>query len=206
LVGSPTPGTIRVKGKVNSISLVILVDFGSTHNFIDAAVISVLYIPVDKSQILEVKVANGDIIKTQGLCKDVPVCLQGQVFLVQLQVLPLGGCDLVFSTQWLSTLGIINWDFKNLSMGFNYGRQQVLLQVLNTPKGFEVQNEVQFFKEPTRRALILQITTEGTTERQSTLPSEITTLLQEFHGVFTTPVDLPPVRGHEHQINLKEGT
>ena len=142
LVGNPTPGTMRVKGKVNSVSLVILVDSGSTHNFIDAAVISVLHIPVDKSQILEVKVANGDIIKTQGLCKDVLMCLQGQVFLVQLNVLPLGGCDLVFGTQWLSTLGVINWDFKNLSMGFNYGGQQVLLHGLNTPKGFEVQDEV----------------------------------------------------------------
>ena len=75
LVGSPTPGTMRVKGRVNSISLVILVDSGSTHNFIDAAVVSVLHVLVDELQILEVKVANGDIIKTQGLCKDVQVCV-----------------------------------------------------------------------------------------------------------------------------------
>ena len=177
LVGSPTPGTMRVKGKVNFVSLVILVDSRSNHNFIDVAVISVHHIPVDKSQILEVNVANGDIIKTQGLCKDVLMCLQGQVFLVQLHVLPLGGCDLVFGTQWLSTLGVINWDFKSLSMGFNYGGQQVLLHGLNTPKGFEVQDEVQFFKEPTRRGLILQITIESTIERQSTLPPEITALL-----------------------------
>lgn len=62
-------------------------------------------------------------------------------------------------------------------MGFNYGGQQVLLHGLNTPKGFEVQDEVQFFKEPTRRGLILQITIESTIERQSTLPPEITALL-----------------------------
>ena len=68
---------MRVKGRVNSVSLVILVDFGSTHNCIDAAVVSVLHVPVDESQILEVKVANGDIIQTQGLCKDVQVCVQG---------------------------------------------------------------------------------------------------------------------------------
>ena len=206
LMGSPTPRTMRVKGKVNSVSLVILVDSGSTHNFIDATVVSVLHVPVDESQILEVKVGNGDIIKTQGLCKDVHVCLQGQIFLVQLHVLPLGGYDVVFSTQWLSTLGVINWDFKNLSMGFKYGGQQVLLHGLNTPKGFEVQDEVQFFKEPTRKGLILQITAESTAEKQSALPTKITALLQEFHGVFSTPGDLPAVRGHEHQINLKEGT
>ena len=113
-------------------------------------------------------------------------------------MLPLGGCDLVFGTQSLSTLGVINWDFKNPSMGFNYRGQQVLLHGFNTPKCFEVQDEVQFFKEPTRKGFILQITAKGTTERQSSLPPEITTLLQEFHSVFATPIDLPPMRGHEH--------
>lgn len=123
LVGSPNSWTMRVKGRIKSVSLVILVDSGSTHSFIDASVISVLHIPVDKSQILEVKVANGHTIKTQVLYKGVHVCLQGHIFMVQLHVLPLGGRDLVFGTQWLSTLGVINWDFKHLSMGFTYAAQ-----------------------------------------------------------------------------------
>ena len=73
-------------------------DSGSTHNFIDASVIPDLHIPVNESQILEVKMANRDTIKTSGLCKGVPVCLQGHIFMVQLHVLPLGGCDLVLAT------------------------------------------------------------------------------------------------------------
>ena len=51
----------------------ILIDSGSTHNFIDAILVSQLHIHVDTSQILEVKVANGDVIKTQGVCKAVPI-------------------------------------------------------------------------------------------------------------------------------------
>ena len=86
----------------------------------------------------------------------------------------------------------------NLSMEFKYGDQQVMLQGLNTPKGFEVQDDVQFFKESTRKGLILQITIDSTAEEQLALPPEITVLLQEFQGVFSTPRDLPPVRGHEH--------
>ena len=82
LVGSPTPGTMRVKGRIKSVSLVVLVDSGITHNFIDAYVIPDLHILVDESQILEVKVANGDTIKTQGLCRGVPMCLQGHIFMV----------------------------------------------------------------------------------------------------------------------------
>lgn len=69
----------------------ILIDSRSTHNFIDAALVSQLHIHVDNSQILEVKVANGDLIKTQGLCEEVPIFLQGHEFLVHLHVLPIGG-------------------------------------------------------------------------------------------------------------------
>ena len=80
LVGSPTPGTMKVKGKVNSVSLVILVDSGSTHNFIDAAIVSVLHVPVDESQILEVKVANGDIIKLKDCAKMFIYVYKGRFF------------------------------------------------------------------------------------------------------------------------------
>ena len=153
------------------------------------------------------KVANGETIKTQGLCKDVPVFIHGQIFMVQLHVLPLGGCDLVLETQWLGTLGVINWDFKHVSMEFTYRGKHVVLQGIKTqPTGLEIQDGVQFFKEPTRKGLILQITAHGSTVEQSSLPAKIVALLQEFHGVFATSVGLPPMRGHEHQINLKEGT
>ena len=44
------------------------------------------------------KVANGDVIKTQGVCKEVSNLMQGNEFLVHSHVLPMGGCDLVFGT------------------------------------------------------------------------------------------------------------
>ena len=93
-----TSGTMRVMGRIKHKSLVTLIDSGSTHNFIDTSLLPQLHIHVDTSQILEVKVANGDVIRTQGLCKEVPIYLQGHQFLVQLHVLPMGGCDLVLGT------------------------------------------------------------------------------------------------------------
>ena len=103
LVGSPSPGTMRVKGKILRECLIILLDSGSSHNFIDAAKATKLQIPIDTSQILEVKVANGKIIKTKGLCKDVLAVIQGYKFYVQLHMLSLGGCDVVLGTHWLCT-------------------------------------------------------------------------------------------------------
>ena len=37
---------------------------------------------MDVTQILEVKVANGDVIKTQGVCRDVVVQVQVHTFMV----------------------------------------------------------------------------------------------------------------------------
>ena len=92
-----------------------------------------LHINVDTSQVLEVKIANGDLIKTQGVCEEVPILLLGHEFLVHLHVLPMGGgCDLALGTQWLGTFGVIQWDFKLLTISHNH--RQVLLQGLRSTR------------------------------------------------------------------------
>ena len=110
-LGSPSPGTMRIQGKINGHCLVILIDTGSTYNFVDAAMISVLHLPLEPSVTFEVKVANGASIRTQGVCSNVKVAMQGRVFAVDLNALALGDCELVLGTQWLRTLGLIQWDF-----------------------------------------------------------------------------------------------
>ena len=133
LVGSPTPGTMRVNGMIIGEGLIILLDSGSTHNFIDDALLPKLQLSMDVTQILEVKVANRDVIKTQEVCRDVEIQVQGYTFMVQLHVLPLEGCEVVLGTYWLSTLGVINWDFKLLTIEFHHWGQQVVLQGIKVP-------------------------------------------------------------------------
>ena len=137
----------------------ILIDPGSTHNFIDAILVSQLHIHVDTSQILEGKVANGDVIKTQGVCKAVPILMQGEKFLVHLHVLPMEGCDLVLGTHWLGTLGVIQWDFKLLIMRFSYGHKHVQLQGLKNANS-QLQDSDNFLKQPVKKGLILQISVQ----------------------------------------------
>ena len=61
--GTPTLGTMRVNRRVNGDRLVILINTCSPHNFVDASLISSLQLRVDVSKVLEVKVANGLIVK-----------------------------------------------------------------------------------------------------------------------------------------------
>ncbi|XP_075655198.1 uncharacterized protein LOC142625421 [Castanea sativa] len=46
-------------------------------------------------EVLEVKVADGSIVKTLGVCHGVPMVIQGNKFVVDLNVLHLGGCAVV---------------------------------------------------------------------------------------------------------------
>ena len=105
--------------------MVILLDTRSSHNFLDAVLVRTLKLAVDTTRILEVKVANGDLIRTKGECKDLLLKMRGNEFMVNLHVLILGGCNVVLGTQWLCTLGLISWDFKQLMMGFMYQEKQI---------------------------------------------------------------------------------
>ena len=60
--------------------------------------VSVLQLPLDSSVTFEVKVANGASIRTQDVCSNVKVAMQGQVFAVDLNALALGDCELVLGT------------------------------------------------------------------------------------------------------------
>ena len=80
LLGSPSPSTMRIKGKINGYWVVILLDTGSTHNFLDAAVLSKFQLSLDPTISFEVKVANGATIKTMGVCVGVKVVMQGHMF------------------------------------------------------------------------------------------------------------------------------
>ena len=205
LTRTPTLGTMRVMGKVNGSVLVILVDIGSTHNFVDASLVSSLQLRVDVTKILEVKVANGSIVKTQGFYSSVPMCVQGVEFCIQFHILTLGGCDAMLGTQWLSTFGEIQQNFQLLSMCFCNGNQQILLLGLSPSLGSSLMDCDQFFKIPINKGLLLQITTIEGDVPKAKVPTAVESLLQEFDHVFKTPIGLPPLRGHEHQITLKEG-
>ena len=103
---------MRVLGQIKGHWVVILLDTSSSHNFLNAVLVKTLQLAVDTTKILEVKVANGDLIRTKVKCKDLLLKMPGNEFHVNLHVLTLVGCDVVLGTQWLCTLDLISWDFK----------------------------------------------------------------------------------------------
>ena len=156
LLGSPSPGTMRVLGQIKGYWVVILLDTRSSYNFLDFVLVRTLQLAMDTTRILEVRVANGDLIRTKGECKDLLIKMQGKYFLVDLHVLTLGGCDVVLGTQWLSTLGLISWDFKQLEMEFMYQGMKVWLQGIKST-GSVIQDGGQFLKQSDKKGCFCKL-------------------------------------------------
>ena len=160
LLGSPSPSTMRIKGKINGHWVVIFINTGNTHNFLDAAILSKLQLSLDPTVSFEVKVANGATIKTKDVCLDVKVVMQGHIFSVNLNALPLGDCELVLGTQWLRTLGLIQSDFLAMSMQFLHLSTTVTLFGMH-PTNLTLQEGDHFFRKAVRKGILLQIMSLG---------------------------------------------
>jgi len=121
IVGSVSPNTMWLVGTLRNQRVVILLDFGSTHNFLDPAVLRRAHLPVDVGVTLKVRVANGATVASEGLCHSVSLKLQSHSFITDFYLIPLAGCDMVLGVAWLRTLGPVLWDFTLMTMEFGQG-------------------------------------------------------------------------------------
>ena len=209
LVGSPNPKTMRFLGHICGRAVVILVDTGSTHNFMDPSVIQRAHLPSNPTEGLSVKVANGQAVRSEGSCAAVPLHMQGNLYTIDFYILTLGGCDIVLGVQWLQTLGPILWDFSRLQMEFSVWDKPRKLQGMS-PTGISLVEGEKFGKvsRQNKRGLVIQLIDF---ENSSLLSIEtsaeplIYDLLNLYPEVFSEPKGLPPTRNHDHHIVLHSG-
>lgn len=121
LSGSTTLNCMRLIGLYGKRKLFVLIDPGSTHNFLDLAVAKEIgyYLEVIKPK--AIFVVNGSKMLAKYKCSEFTWKVQGYTLSTEVRTLPLDCCDLVLGVQWLTTLGPIWWDFSNLIMEFNLG-------------------------------------------------------------------------------------
>nr|GEW65100.1 hypothetical protein [Tanacetum cinerariifolium] len=123
LIGWATTRTMQVYARINLCLLVVLIDSGSTHNFINEKVAEILSILVVPTKPFNVKVANGLPLSCQGRFENVEDLSQGIPFSLSLYSLPLIGLDMVLGVQWLEQLGEIVYDWKEMTMEFSWENQ-----------------------------------------------------------------------------------
>jgi len=80
ILGSPSLNTMRIVGIIQHQMVVILVDSGSTDNFLDPAIVFKARLPTLTSKVIVVKVANGQLMSGEGTCPAVSIRVQGNTF------------------------------------------------------------------------------------------------------------------------------
>ena len=118
---------------VGDVILTALLDTGSTHNFIAETAATRTGLQVFSDPRLTATVANGERISCPGVLRQAPIVIDGEEFCVDLYVLPLAGYDLVLGTQWLVTLGRIEWDFTARTLSFTRQDRRVCWSDVATP-------------------------------------------------------------------------
>jgi hypothetical protein len=83
LTGVSTPQKMRVRGQFKGGTVVILVDTGSTHNFMSIGVARRLGLPLKAVECFKVAMANRERIRSEGRCNGVQVCLNKAEFVIE---------------------------------------------------------------------------------------------------------------------------
>ncbi|KAK3009443.1 hypothetical protein RJ639_013192 [Escallonia herrerae] len=78
--GQPYLNTIRLKGTLNLCPISILIDSGSTHNFIDPKIVIKTHCQPTEIPNTLVTIANGTKVESTAVCKELKWSMQGHDF------------------------------------------------------------------------------------------------------------------------------
>lgn len=119
--------TMRVSDKIGSKTIHILLDTGSSHNFLSDKLTRILTSKIEEMNPLQVTVADEGKVQGTKKIKWFTWSMEKQVFSTDVILFPLVGCDLILGMQWLRTLGQILWNYAELIMEFKHKGKTVRL-------------------------------------------------------------------------------
>nr|CAD1832891.1 unnamed protein product [Ananas comosus var. bracteatus] len=227
LIGQSQPldfRTMRLSGTAKNRRIHVLIDSGSSHNFLDSAIASKLGCHTEAVSPVKVTVADGNRLTSSAMCKGFKWKMQGVEFDTDLLLLPFKGCDMVLGIQWLIQLGPILWDFKQLRMEFHFRKRKVVLrgspetslklidrkELMKISQGNTSYSAVHLcsIHVSTQEMIQAEKVTAAETEWEgldNLFVKRFQLLLKDYSDLFAEPQGLPPKRMQDHRIPLKDG-
>jgi hypothetical protein len=208
LSGISAPQTLKIKGYIKHKLVVVLIDSGSTHNFIHRRLADELHCFVHPVSNFQILIANGGTMKCGGCCENVKLQMGDYHMKTHMFSISMGGCDIVLGVEWLHTLGPITMDYQELYMSFHQEAHTYTLRGLQAGSP-EIINSHQMEKllKKGHHGVISQFNAIQVTEHAlQVVPPSLQLILDKYPKVFEVPTALPPSRGeHDHSIPLLPG-
>lgn len=96
--------TLKLVDFINMQAITVLIDGGSTNNFIQTRLVIHLDLAIQPSPYLWVTISSKDMLSCAGQCLQVMLMLGDQVFPIDLLLLPVFRADVVHCVPWLASL------------------------------------------------------------------------------------------------------
>jgi len=128
LAGITTPQTIKIEGQIKKKKVIVLIDSGSTHNFIHCRVEKELNCFLYPTPECQVMIANGGTINCSGKCHNTKLSMGEYVLTSPMLSILMGGVDVVLGVQWLQSLGTIAFNFQEIFIKFSAEGKEVELR------------------------------------------------------------------------------
>lgn len=117
--GTTAAHTLKFSAFIQNIPSVILVDSGSSHNFISEHLASKLQPWTPLPRTMTVKVADGAQLQCTHELVNCSWSVQGHLFTTTFKILPLGCYDAILSMEWLETFRPMQIQWKQKWLSFN---------------------------------------------------------------------------------------
>ncbi|CAJ2661993.1 unnamed protein product [Trifolium pratense] len=211
--GTSHMGILRFTGSIEQIKVQILIDGGSSDNFLQPRIAKCLKLPVEPASTFRVLVGNGEIMTAEGMINQLPLDIQGHKLEIPVYLLPVAGADVILGASWLATLGPHVADYASLTLKFFLEGKFVTLvgesEVRPSAAQFHhlkrLQNTDAIDECFTVQWLKSTEITDIFKDFPTNIEPEIAILLHTYKDLFNTPSALPPSRSQNHTIPLIEG-
>lgn len=172
----------------------LLIDSGSSHNFLQSRVAHELRLTTQSTKPLSVLVGNGETLICSKVAQKVVLHVQCHKFEVDFYLIDLSGSDVVLGVWWLQGLGLILTDYDKLTMQFTWTRPSGA-----TFKKFEPttnSGSVHQMKKLISSGLVMGLFSLSLTPDQKPTPTSpmltnLQQLLETYTTLFDSPKDLP---------------
>jgi hypothetical protein len=130
-----TPQTLKIEGFIKKKKVIVLIDSGSTHNFIHYKLAKALNFFVYPEPEFQVMIADGGAINFLGKCNKINLTMGEYVMNSPMIVIPMGGAYVVLGIQWLQSLGTLAFNFQEIFMKFSFEGKEIELRGITGKPG-----------------------------------------------------------------------
>jgi hypothetical protein len=208
LVEISTPQTLKIEGYIKKKKVIVLIDSGSTHDFIHYKLAKVLNCFVYLVPEFQVMIADGGTNSCSGKCSKINLTMGEYVMNSPMISIPMGGPDVVLGIQWLQSLGTMVFNFQELLIKFSLEGKEIELRGIKEKLGKVISciDMTKLLKKG-HKGIIAQLCSLDVQTSKPSIPQDLQRIIDKNSKVFEDiPKCLPPTQNHDHKIHLIPGS